>query len=201
LVLSVSAATSDCQPSHLALVTLDSLSTTFPASNHSEDHEATVMTNPYASLGTASVILELNKAAWKLGILLSKLDHDTKLTDTGIKILAEDVKSLANECDLVYADLEEVAYRNETKLPQPYGVDGRFWDWLAPQAEETIQTLQDIELFAKGVREEIPETPSFISQAERQMRLDKNKDQITTLRAKICRHTDSWGLTLLLINT
>ncbi len=58
---------------------------------------------PPTAVGTASAVLAVSKAAWRLGISLSKLDQDTKIFDSTVKNLAGEVKSLGNECDLVYA--------------------------------------------------------------------------------------------------
>jgi len=146
--------------------------------------------------GTASAVLAMSKAAWKLGISLSKLDQDTKIVDATVKNLAGEVKSLGNECDLVYAELDEVSSQSETASPSLYDVDGRMWDCLATQVEETSQTMQELELFVKFVR---GEESSLISQAQRQRKLDRSKDQIASIRTKVCRNTDNLRITLLLI--
>jgi hypothetical protein len=152
----------------------------------------------FTAVGTASAVLALSKAAWKLGSSLSKLDQDTKIVDTTVKNLAGEVKSLSNECDLVYAGLEEAVSKSETRLPQPHDVDDRVWVCLATQVEETSRTMQELELFVKSVR---MEEFSFIGQAQRQRKLDQSKDQIASIRTKVCRQTDNLRTTLLLINT
>ncbi|KAF2815680.1 uncharacterized protein BDZ99DRAFT_376297 [Mytilinidion resinicola] len=153
---------------------------------------------PLTALGTASAVLTLSKAAWRLGISLSRPDQDARIVDTTVKDLAEEVKSLGNECDLVYAELEEVVSKSETGSPPPYDIDGRLWNCLATQVEDTSRTMQELELFVRSAR---GEESSFISNAQRQWKLDKIKDQITSLRTKVCRHTDNLRTTLLLINT
>ena len=150
------------------------------------------------AVGTASAVLALSKAAWKLGSSLSKLDQDTKIVDTTVKNLAGEVKSLGNECDLVYTELEEVGSKSETGSPLPGDVDGKMWSCLVTQVEETSRTMQELELFIIGVR---GAESNFIGQAQRQRKLDNSKDQIACIRTKVCRHTDNLGTTLLLINT
>ena len=150
------------------------------------------------AVGTASAILVLSKAAWKLGSSLSKLDQDTKVVDTSVKNLAGEVKSLGNECDLVYAELEEVVSKDETGSPLPDDVDGRMWNCLVTQVEETSRTMQELDLFVNSVR---GEESSFTGQAQRQRKLDKSKDQIASIRTKVWRHTDNLSTTRLLINT
>jgi len=157
-----------------------------------------MVVTPFTAVGTPSAVLVLSKAAWKLGSSLSKLDQDTKYVDTTIKNLVWDVKSLGNECDLVYADLEEVLNKSVTGSPPPYDVDGRMWNCLATQVEEISQTMQELELFVQIVR---GEESSFISQTQRQRKLDQSKDRIANIRTKVCRHTDNLRTTLLLINT
>ncbi|KAH8669667.1 hypothetical protein BGZ60DRAFT_469873 [Tricladium varicosporioides] len=157
-----------------------------------------MVVTPFTTAGTASVILAVSKEAWKLGSSLSKLDQDAKIIDTTVRNLAVEVKSLSNECDLIYTILKEVASKCETGSPPPFGVDGRIWNCLAIQAEETSHTLQELELFIKSVR---GEESGFIGQAQRQRKLDKSKDQITSIKTKVCRHTDNLRISLLLINT
>jgi hypothetical protein len=153
---------------------------------------------PFIAVGTASALLALSKAAWKLGSSLSKLDQGTQIVDTTVKNLAGEVKSLSNECDLIYAELEEVVSKSKTGSPPPYDVDGKMWNCLATQVEETSLTMQELELFVKSIR---GEESSFIGQAQRQRKLDKSMDQITSIRTKVCRHANNLRTTLLLIKT
>lgn len=152
----------------------------------------------FTAVGTAAAVLALSKAAWKLGSCLSKLDQDTQIVDATVKNLAAEVKSLGNECDLVHAELEEVGSKRETGSPLPCDVDGRMWNCLVTQVEETSRTMQELALFVKSVR---GEESSFIGQAQRQRKLDKSKDQIACIRTKVCTHTDNLRATLLLLNT
>ncbi len=153
---------------------------------------------PFTAVGTASAVLALSKAAWKLGSSLSKLDQDTIIVDNTVKNLAGEVKSLGNECDLVYAELEEVVSKTETVSPLPYDVDGTIWSCLVMQVEEIGRTMQELEVFVQSIR---GEKSSFVGQAQRQRKLDKSKDQIASVRTKVCRHNDNLRTTLLLINT
>lgn len=57
--------------------------------------------------------------------------------------------------------------------------------------------MQNLEQYIKSVR---GEESSFVSQVQRQRKLDKSKDQIASIRTKFCRHTDNLRTTLLLIN-
>ena len=151
----------------------------------------------FTILGTASAVLALSKAAWKLGSSLLKVDQDTQIVDTTIKNLAGEVKSLGNECDLLYAELEDVVSKSETGSPLPDDINGRMWNCLVMQVEETSRTLQELELFVKSVRGQVS---SFVGQAKRQKKLDKSKDQIASIRRKVSMHTDNLRTTLLLIN-
>lgn len=104
---------------------------------------------PFTVVGTASAVLALSKAAWKLGISLSKLDQDTEIVDTTVTNLVGEVKSLGNECDLVYAELEEVRRKSETGSLAPFDVDGKMWNCLATQVEETSRTTQELDMLSK----------------------------------------------------
>lgn len=150
---------------------------------------------PFTAAGIASGVLALSKAAWKLGSSLSNLHRDTRIVENTARNLAEEIKSLGNECDLAYAELEEIVSKSETGSPPPYDVDGRIWNCLATQVEETSRTIKELELFVISVR---GEKFNFIGQAQRQR---ESKDQIAGIRRKVCRHTDNLRTTLLLINT
>jgi hypothetical protein len=151
------------------------------------------------TVSTASATFALSKTAWKLGISLSKLHRDTNNVDTTVENLAGDVKSLSNQCDLVYAKLEDIASKDNVASPPPYHfVDGRMWDCLAVQVEETSGTIKELEVFVKNV---VGEESSFIAQGQLQRKLENSKDQIISLRRKVCTHTDNLCTTLLMINT
>ena len=155
-----------------------------------------MVVDPFTAVGTASAVLALSKGAWKLGSSLSKLDQDLKTVGTTVKNLAGEVKALGNECDLVYAELEEVASKSETRSPPPYDVDGRMWKCLAAQVEESSRTIQELELFVESLAEE-----ESIGHAQRQRKLENSMEKIASIRTKVGRHTDNLHNTLLLINT
>lgn len=150
-----------------------------------------------ASVDAASAILGLSKAAWKLASSLSTLEPNSIIVDTTVRNLAREVRSLGNECDLVYAELEDVVGKTETG-PPPYDVDGRMWNCLATQVEETGRTLQELELFVANAGEE---AYASIGNRHRQRGVDQGRDQIGSVGARICRHTHNLHATLLLINT
>ena len=157
-----------------------------------------MVVTPFTAVGTASAVLALSKAAWKLGNSLSKLDQDTETVDTAVKNLAGEVKSLGNECELVYAELEKSSSKGDIGSTLPYDVYGRMWSCLVTQVEETSRTIQELELFVKGIR---GEERNFIDQPQRQRKRDKSKDQIASIRIKVCWHIENWRTMLLLINT
>jgi hypothetical protein len=59
---------------------------------------------------------------------------------------------------------------------------------------EVGETIQELEAFVRNVEE-----PSF-SQGQLQG-MENSKDQITSLRRKVCAHTDGLRITLLMTNT
>lgn len=157
-----------------------------------------VVTALTTAVGMAPAVLALSKVAWNLGSSLSKLEQDTKPVDTAVQSLAGEVKSLGNECNLVYAELKEGVSKNKkTGSPPPYDHDDRIWKCLAMQVEDTGRTMQELELFVKSAR---GDESSFISQAQRQKKLDTSKDQIASIRTQVGRHTDNLHTTLLIIN-
>lgn len=156
-----------------------------------------MVVTPLTAMGTAPTVLALSKAAWKLGISLSKLDQDINTIDTTVKNLAVDVKSLGNECDLVYAELEAVESQSETGSPPPNNIDSRIWNCLGTQVEEISRTMQELELYVINVR---GEESGFIGQPQRQRKLDISRDQIAGIRTKVGMHADNLRMTLSLIN-
>ncbi|KAF1839648.1 ankyrin [Decorospora gaudefroyi] len=150
---------------------------------------------------TAPAVLTLSKAAWRLGISLSKLDHDTKPVATALSDLTGEIKSLSTECDLIYAKLEEIASRSNCDSPPPYDGDGRMWFCLATQVEETSRTIQELESFVKSVSMQEEERLGAGCRPQRLVELNKSKDQIETMGRDVHRHTDNLRTTLLLIQT
>lgn len=148
--------------------------------------------------GIASAVLALSKAAWKLATSLSKLDHEFRPPDTIVKTLAEEIRSLSNECDLLHAELEEITSKNEMGTFPSHEINSRIWSCLATEVEETSRTLQELELFVKNFREE---SSNAIGHVQRQKLLDKSKNQISAGSIKVLRHTGAFHTTLPLIHT
>ena len=157
-----------------------------------------MVVTPFTAVGTASTVLALSKAAWKLGSSLSKLNQNAPIVDKTARNLAVEVKSLGNECDLIYAELDEVVSKSETGSPLPYDVDGKIGNCLLTQLEETSRTLQELELFVKSVQKK---EPNVIDQAQRQRKLDETQDLFARIQKNVCSHRDELRITLLLINT
>ena len=143
-------------------------------------------------------VLALSKATWKLSSSLSRLVQDTRIIDTAVRSLADELKSLGNECDLVYAEMEEIASKSDIRPSLACDVDTRLWECLARQAEECTQTIQKLELCVKGISEE---DSCFVSQIERQRKLDRTQGQLANSRTDVRRHTDNFHTTLLVIHT
>lgn len=148
-------------------------------------------------VATTATVLALSKAAWKLASSLSKLDQDTNIVDVTVRNLIEELKSLGNEWDLVYAELEEELDKTKTESPLLCDVDSRVWHCLVAQVEDTSRTMQELELLFNDVR---GEESGLAGQIPRQRRLDKSKDQIASIRTQVCRHTENLRITLLVIN-
>jgi hypothetical protein len=151
-----------------------------------------------SAAGIASTVLALSKAAWKLGTSLSKLDPEFRSPDTIVKSFAEELRSLSNECDLLHAELEEIASKSEMgSFPSPE-INSRIWSCLATEVEETSRTLQELELFVKDLRVEVS---NLIGHVQRQKLLDESKNQIASSSAQVCGHTGTFHTTLMLIHT
>ncbi|KAF1846093.1 uncharacterized protein K460DRAFT_338998 [Cucurbitaria berberidis CBS 394.84] len=157
-----------------------------------------MVVTPVTAEDTATAILALGKSAWKLGVSLSKLDQDAGIVDITVKNLAGEVKSFGIECDLVYSELQEVVSKAGAGPPPRYEIYDEIWSCLITLVEEADQTIQEVELFCNGVS---GEGSGSIGQARRQRKLEKNRDNITSVKENICRHTDSLRITLLLIKT
>lgn len=137
-----------------------------------------------------SAVLALIKTTWKLGSSLSRLDQETNTVDSTIKNLVWEVKSLGNECDLVYSELEEIATRNSDSS----NIDGRIWASLATQLGAIGHTLQELESFVQSIRGD-----AFTFGGQRQRSLDNSENQLLDFRTRICRHSEYLHLALLLI--
>jgi hypothetical protein len=146
---------------------------------------------------TASAVLALSKATWRVGVSLSTLSEDDNSHGFTIKDLATEVKSLGVECDLTYAILDEVEDRSKRASTATHNVGNRLWECLTMQVEESSSTIQELKLFVKILR---GEETRFIGQAQRLRKLDKGRDKIVTTRTRVARHVDDFRFTLLLID-
>jgi hypothetical protein len=146
---------------------------------------------------TASAILALSKATWRVGLSLSTLSEDVDIIGFTTQDLAAEVKSLGVECDLTYSILDEVKDKAERASAATHSVYHRLWECLAMQTEESSATIQDLDLFVKILR---GEETRFIGQAQRLRKLDKGRDKVATTRTRIARHVDGFRFTLLLID-
>ena len=146
--------------------------------------------------GVASAIHALSEAAWKTGSSLSRLHAETENASSMLNTLA-DVKSLGNECDLIFAELEEEVGRRDTRSP-PSDSDGRIWTCLATQVEEGCQLIQELQLLIQYIRNA---ENSSIGQTQNQRKLEKRKEQIVRIGTRVRRQTDKLRIILLLIKT
>ena len=138
-------------------------------------------------------VLALSRATRKLGNALLKVEKDIRTANAPVRQLAGEVQALSNECDLVYAELEDVA----TGSTQHYDVDGRMWSCLETQVDECSRTMEEIEQYILSL---VEEETNFTGQAWYQTKLDRSEDQLPVMRAKVQGHTDNLRITVLLIN-
>ena len=150
-----------------------------------------------ASESTASAVLALGQAVWRVQSSLSTLNEDPDILELRTEDLKRELKSLGAECDLAYAVLDEVVDKRRTASATTQSVDGRLWDCLSMVVEEATTTLQELESFLKIVR---GEETRFIGQAQRLRKLDKSKESFAITRTRASRHVDELRLTLLLID-
>ncbi|KAK5170208.1 uncharacterized protein LTR77_004794 [Saxophila tyrrhenica] len=156
-----------------------------------------MVADPFTAIGTTAAVFELGKVAWKLGSTLVKLYQDTKCVDGTVEKLAGEVKSLGNECDLVHAELEEVVKGTENGEGSSYDLDGRLWKCLGTKVQECTEAVQELSAIVDDIADR---ASGFIGQAQRQMRLNKNREILEKIRQRIRTHTDGLRTTLLVVN-
>lgn len=154
------------------------------------------MSTPLSITETTTVVLALIKTTWKLASSLSRFNQDTNAVDNTIRSLVWEVKSLGNVCDLIFSEIEGIAFTSPTELQYSHDLDGRIWSSLESQTESTSKTLQELESFTQSLSEE--ECTFF---GQRQRKLDQSRDRIADIRVKVRRHTDYLHLIELLIKT
>ena len=155
------------------------------------------MADPLTAIGTAAAVLDLGKLVWKLGTALVKLYQDTKCIDRTVKELADEVKALGDECDLVYSELEVVISTPSGGEPSPYDVDGRLWGCLHAKVEECKITVDSLGSIVQSVS---IRSADFIAQTQRQLKLNHSRDDMARLRERIKSHTDGLRMVLLMVN-
>ena len=152
-----------------------------------------------STAGAISIaILALSKTAWKLGSALSKLSQEHDLSGNNIKDLADGVRSLGNECDNVYAELEELVGSNDSRLPWPDEVDGRIWNCLALQIEESNAIFRELDKAIMILR---GRNPDFVGQAHHRRLFDDTYDPVENFRACVLSITRNLHVTFLVIQT
>jgi hypothetical protein len=137
---------------------------------------------------TASTLLALSKAVWRVVEALPALKEDFDILGFTVDELAAEIKSFGLQCESAHATLEE----RDTAQSVP-GVDKRLWDCLAMQVDEASRTIQVLELFIKNIRRE--ETRCLGTG-----QLEKSKEITATTKARVVRHVDDLTFTMILIN-
>jgi hypothetical protein len=137
-----------------------------------------------AAASIAPEVLALSKRAWKLGAALSKLDQYVQVANTTATVLTETVKSLGNECDLVYAELESAMSGGEAGSPLLHHNDATTWHCLEMHTKETGRTLNELEAIVR----------------ERPQTLIQTNANAEGIHMRLCRHTDNLRTILLLIS-
>jgi hypothetical protein len=142
------------------------------------------VTTSMAAASIAPEVLALSKRAWKLGAALSKLNQYVKVVDTTATVLTETVKSLGNECDLVYAELEAAISGREAGPPLLHYNDATTWHCLEMHIKETGRTLLELEAVVR----------------ERSQTLIQTNANVEGIRIRLCRHTENLRTVLFLIS-
>lgn len=154
---------------------------------------------PLTAIGAASSVLTLTTEAWKLGKATYKLYKDTHNVDETVKNLGSEVTALGDTCNFVHEQLEDVIRvpKSGSYSASGYDNDGRLWKCIHAEVEQCGSTLRDLRALVDSVKEE---GPNFIAQAKRQLKLNKSKEEITSIRQRIGTHMASLQTILQVVN-
>jgi len=157
---------------------------------------------PFAAAAgeTASAALVLSKAAWKLGNSLSNLSRDTQLVDPEMENVANDVKVLGTECDVLYTELEKAKRSHETRSIPAANIDydhKRLWNCLTVDIDEAGRSLQELEMLMRRMKDEEARSGFYVQD---QSLIDRSKTQIASIRTQIRRNADQLRTLSLTVN-
>lgn len=150
------------------------------------------MATQLTATSIATSVLTSSNAASKLGLAISKLDQEIKLAHLALNELAEEVRFLSNQCDLLHAELQKAAATDTTEPSPPSDIVARTWICFAAQVEEIHGTIHEGERLIETFKENYPGSPKY--------RWDpsQSKDQIVTITSHVCRHTNSLRTSVLI---
>ena len=153
--------------------------------------------SPGAAVDVAASVLSISEAAWKLATSLSRLSQHARYVDTTIQDLAGDVKSLSNQCNLVYAEIEAGASKSRIESPTARDASERIWGCLEAQVEEIGRTMQELNSFI-GNKEE--EKSANNAKAHHPWKANNRQEHVVRIGTKVRRHNDNLHTTRLLID-
>ncbi|KAK6441296.1 hypothetical protein LTR95_002463 [Oleoguttula sp. CCFEE 5521] len=155
------------------------------------------MAGPLTAIGSAAAILQITGQAWQLGKSLQKFCRETQHIDETVKLLGMEVESLGDTCDLVREHLEGVVNVEAASGASAYDRDGKLWRTVCAEADQCRTTLDGLRKIVDRVK---GERSSFTAQAMRQVKLNKNKENIESIRQRIGLHSQSLQTVLQVIN-
>ncbi|OQO13504.1 hypothetical protein B0A48_01733 [Cryoendolithus antarcticus] len=155
------------------------------------------MADPLTAVGSAAAILQITGQAWQLGKALQKFYRETQHIDETVKLLGVEVESLGDSCDLVHEQLESIVNVEAASGASAYDRDGKLWRTVCAEADQCRNTLDGLRKIVDRVK---GERSSFTAQAMRQVKLNKNKENIEGIRQRIGLHSQSLQTVLQVIN-
>lgn len=113
---------------------------------------------------TAISILDLSNATSKLRTSLPELFSSEHTQGISLAAapdgLALELRSLEHECSMLYLELDKAIKKGGQELSTPHDIDMNIWTCVALQLKESLQHIQGVERFLRGLPEHALSTPA-----------------------------------------
>ncbi|KAK3625480.1 hypothetical protein LTR56_020380 [Elasticomyces elasticus] len=155
------------------------------------------MADPFTALSTAAAAFQIGQMAMDMGNYLYKLGKAISKVDQTVSSLAVEAEALYQACNLISQEIKGVLPAPGLKNERPYDEDGSLWRSVTLHLMDTRVTVGDLQ---QVVGDDTEESKDFFQRARKQMHLDKNKDELESIRRRLHTHTQSLQMALQMVN-
>ncbi|KAK5681512.1 hypothetical protein LTS10_006044 [Elasticomyces elasticus] len=155
------------------------------------------MADPFTALSTAAAALQIGQMAMNMSSYLYKLGKAISKVDQTVSSLATETEALYQACNLISQEIKGVLPDPGLENKRPYDEDGSLWRSVTLHLKDTKVTVGDLQ---RVVGDDTQQSKDFFQRARKQMHLDKNKDELESIRRRLHTHTQGLQMALQMVN-